>query len=513
MLGNSLITESNELCTSHTALFAEERIYSVESGILDSISSRSYDIVIGNPPWRKVRFEDRAFFRQYSSSIADITKKSERESAIEGIRGTSLYEKYGVLNEDVESFRRDIESDVRFQHSCVGEINTYAVFTELALNIMSIRGVSALIVKASLMSSPVYSKMFTWMMSNGVIRHLFFFDNSHRIFDIDSREKFCVAIFSGSNVDGFYVSFGLTDPNGIKCTDSIMIRPSDLEAINPLTRMIPGVSSNAQFHDLIRLHRNNSSFSEVFPDCHFGRLVHLTMHSKYISNQSTELNIPILEGKMIGPYTSNYSSFSGVSEQLKYGHKARSGPFLSMDTRVEQCRYFIDRDAWEDLTKHYTEEYSVFWRSLTSSTNARTMMATLDHHMPSNQSVQLLQCPDPDDMLLILSIFNSSIFDYILRMKLPGIDLTQKIVKQMPVPIRSKFDECICYREISASFKEHLISRVLYLLNGNGPESEYNTVYCSGSDEDIRQDIDYLVGFTYGLSEEEILEIGINLNR
>lgn len=513
MLGNSLICGSGNSRSSRITLFAQERIYSAELGILSQISSRTYDIVIGNPPWRKIRFEDRAFFRQYSSPISDITKKSERQKAIEEIYGTPLYAKYAVLNKDIESFRECFGSNLSFQHSCVGEINTYAAFTELALNILSTSGITALIVKSSMMCSPIYSDMFLWMMSRRFIRHLFFFDNSHRIFDIDSREKFCIAVLGNRTEESFDVSFGLTDPDDMISEDSITIKPSDLEVINPLTHMIPGVSSNRQFYNLMRLHESNDLFTIVFPSCHFGRLVHLTSHSQFISNHSSETNLPILEGKMIGPYTSHFSSFSEISEDLKYTHKAHSGPASSTDTMVEQCRYFIERNAWESITKHYTESYSVFWRSLTSSTNSRTMIATMDRHMPSNQSVQLLQCPDSDDMLLILALFNSSVFDYIIRMKLSGIDLTQKIVKQMPVPPRTKFDELICYHGTLASYREHLISRALFLLGGKGPSSVFDTVRCTGSYEDVCHDVDTLVGLAYGLSEVEISEIHVSLNR
>lgn len=498
-VGNSLYRGISSDIQSKFRMFSEGRLYSKDNGVLEKITECEYDIVVGNPPWEKVRFEDRKFFRQYSSEIADITKKSEREQCVNQLKkqNEALYLLYLNQNNDYSSFKGTILDDGFLTKSVLGELNTYALFTELSLCIMKRNGVCGLILKSSLMTSPVYSPMFRWLMDAGLLSNILFFNNSKKIFDIDSREQFCVAIFA-SDSSKISVSFGLTEMEDLNRCEMLELSKSDLATLNPLTYQIPGIQSNEQFSLLIGIHRRCPLFSEVFSKCHFGRLVHLTSHSEYISSVHDNNNIPILEGKMIGLYTSHYSSFSNVSEEKKYSHKAKSKSSMDAESFEHQCRLFIEKDAWQRITKNYRNEYSLYWRSLTSSTNSRTMIATIDRHMPSSQSVQLLQCDDLDDLFLILSIFNSSTFDKILRMKLCGIDLTQKIIKQMPVPSRDVLMHECEYEGVCAPIRDHLIVRVRTILKDVFGECT-NDFAVSSDRYKLMADIDKIVAVAYSV--------------
>ena len=100
---------------------------------------------------------------------------------------------------------------------------------------------------------------------------------------------------------------------------------------------------------------------------------------------------------------------------------------------VPESRFFIRESKWNKVSRNYHAEYSLYWRSLTSSTNRRTTIATILPHMPTSQSIQLLQKRDDyEGLLIILSLFNSVIFDYLVKNKLNGIDLTQTIIIQIP---------------------------------------------------------------------------------
>ena len=496
-IGNSLYNGSIGDDQSKFGMFIEGRFYSKKNGILEKLTKLKFDIIIGNPPWEKVRFEDRKFFRQYSSGIADITKKSEREQLVKQLKyeDQTLYSLYVDQTNDYASFKNTILGNGFLKESLCGELNTYALFTELSLRLLKKGGVCGLILKSALLTSPVYSPMFKWLMDMKILSSVYFFNNSNKIFDIDSREQFCVSFFK-FNSDKISISFGLTEVNDFNSYDTIELTKSDIQILNPLTSQIPGIQSNEQMSILLEIHSKCPMFSEVFPECHYGRLVHLTSHSEYISTSASENNIPILEGKMIGLYTSHYSSFSAVSENKKYTHKAKSKSPVDTESFEQQCRFFIEKDAWKRITKNYKNEYSLYWRSLTSSTNSRTMIATIDKHMPSSQSVQLLQCDNFDDMLIILGIFNSSTFDKILRMKLCGIDLTQKIIKQMPVPSKESLMRIINFKGTSSTIHDHLIARVRNLLAE--VIGEYSGGIAVSTDRyETMDDIDDIVSIAY----------------
>jgi len=142
-IGNSLYRGE---CTDDQLkfkMFSEGRYYSKENGILAKISKYRFDIVIGNPPWEKIRFEDRKFFRLYSSKIADITKKSERDLSINELkkRDLPLHTLYMNLSNDYSSLKSTIVKEGFLKESVLGELNTYALFTELSIRLMKNNGV------------------------------------------------------------------------------------------------------------------------------------------------------------------------------------------------------------------------------------------------------------------------------------------------------------------------------------------------------------------------------------
>ena len=175
----------------------------------------------------------------------------------------------------------------------------------------------------------------------------------------------------------------------------------------------------------------------------------------------------IFEGKMMWIYDECYSTYDGILESKRYSNKAQARIIAANNDPVHEpvCRYYIEKEFWSRISKNYTDYVSLYWRSLTSSSNQRTMVATIANHRPTNQSIQLLQNANHIELLLIVAIFNSSVFDSIIRLKLTGIDLTQKIIKQMPVPSLDAFDQKITFDGKTDRLKNHIISRVLFLIS------------------------------------------------
>ena len=76
----------------------------------------------------------------------------------------------------------------------------------------------------------------------------------------------------------------------------------------------------------------------------------------------------------------------------------------------------------------------------------------------------MLQTPDVEDLVILLALFNSIPFDYFVRIKMPGLDLTQSVIKQIPVPSRSDYDEMLEFGGIECSLKKHIMSYTISIL-------------------------------------------------
>ena len=497
--------------------FALNRLYAETEGINCLELEQQNLVVLGNPPWEKLRFEERAFFRPVCPAISAISQKNKREKEIKklAVNWLELLEYYQLLQDDYASVKKEIPKHPLLKVSLVGELNTYATFAELASRLTEKDGFAAIIVKSALVTSTCYSSCFRHFVNQGSLSEVFLFDNREKLFQIDSREKFCVLFFGGEHAGGIKVHYGLTKQEQILSSVPINVTSEELELINPETGLLPNVADSKEFSFLLRTHRSLSVFAKEFPKCHFGRLVHLTAHAEHISTKSEKTRVPIYEGKFIEQYDNRFSTFAGMSADERYQAKASArrqpGDSFVAPKPAPECRYFIDKKFWESFLDRYDQPYSLCWRSLTSPTNQRTMIASIIPSMPTCQSVQLLQTTPVEDLLMILALFNSKVFDFFVRLKMGGIDLTQSVVRQIPVPFREAWNSMVTLHGVDYTALDAVraLERLLYrnepdlcgLWDGVPEIKNADNYYKTAAD--VREEIDKIIFQMYGLTSAE----------
>lgn len=497
--------------------FALNRLYAETEGINCLELEQQNLVVLGNPPWEKLRFEERAFFRPVCPAISAISQKNKREKEIKklAVNWLELLEYYQLLQDDYASVKKEIPKHPLLKVSLVGELNTYAMFAELASRLTEKDGFAAIIAKSALVTSTCYSSCFRHFVNQGSLSEVFLFDNREKLFQIDSREKFCVLFFGGEHAGGIKVHYGLTKQEQILSSVPINVTSEELELINPETGLLPNVADSKEFSFLLRTHRSLSVFAKEFPKCHFGRLVHLTAHAEHISTKSEKTRVPIYEGKFIEQYDNRFSTFAGMSADERYQAKASArrqpGDSFVAPKPAPECRYFIDKKFWESFLDRYGQPYSLCWRSLTSPTNQRTMIASIIPSMPTCQSVQLLQTTPVEDLLMILALFNSKVFDFFVRLKMGGIDLTQSVVRQIPVPFREAWNSMVTLHGVDYTALDAVraLERLLYrnepdlcgLWDGVPEIKNADNYYKTAAD--VREEIDKIIFQMYGLTSAE----------
>lgn len=497
--------------------FALNRLYAETEGINCLELEQQNLVVLGNPPWEKLRFEERAFFRPVCPAISAISQKNKREKEIKklAVNWLELLEYYQLLQDDYASVKKEIPKHPLLKVSLVGELNTYAMFAELASRLTEKDGFAAIIVKSALVTSTCYSSCFRHFVNQGSLSEVFLFDNREKLFQIDSREKFCVLFFGGEHAGGIKVHYGLTKQEQILSSVPINVTSEELELINPETGLLPNVADSKEFSFLLRTHRSLSVFAKEFPKCHFGRLVHLTAHAEHISTKSEKTRVPIYEGKFIEQYDNRFSTFAGMSADERYQAKASArrqpGDSFVAPKLAPECRYFIDKKFWESFLDRYDQPYSLCWRSLTSPTNQRTMIASIIPSVPTCQSVQLLQTTPVEDLLMILALFNSKVFDFFVRLKMGGIDLTQSVVRQIPVPFREAWNSMVTLHGVDYTALDAVraLERLLYrnepdlcgLWDGVPEIKNADNYYKTAAD--VREEIDKIIFQMYGLTSAE----------
>lgn len=522
----------NPLLISYPLASVDERIeifskgytYHEKLGIPFDLINK-INVIVGNPPWEKIRLEEKSFFKQFLPSISSLNRKNERYKVIIDLQETNpnLYSYYRNVSDQIEKAKNQIKRNVNLAFSSSGELNTYALFTELAFRKQKKEGVVGLLLKSAIVISPVNKLLFQYLVNNNKIFGVFDFINKNKIFAIDSRERFCFLLLKDSTSDEFYFATNLIDIEKMQDrTNWQIMNKSNLELINPETRMLPNTKGADQMELLLKLVHNNSTFIKTFPKAQFGRIVHFTIHSDFIHKKSAKGLIPILEGKFIHQFDGRFADFSNVSANDNYGSKSMASR-ISLEKKrdsnyVTKSRFYIGEEKWQKLSKRFNGKYMLAWRSLTSSTNSRTCISTILPFQPASQSIQFLQIEN-NLLPLICGIFNSVTFDYILRIKLSGIDLTQTIIKQMPTPSLEDFMQVILWEEKNTSLFELINNYVLALLSDDERFADLISANITNksvlkddyTDVDkrrlIRNKIDLLVAFAYKVSFEQFCVI------
>ncbi|MDO5292773.1 MAG: N-6 DNA methylase [bacterium] len=509
-LGNPLLCENEKIDILEVFKTASEgKFYNYKMGI--SILEK-FDIVVGNPPWEKIRFEEKKFLQHYVVN-EKIESKLDRTNLLKNITQENR-EFYTSILTDYDLAKKHIKKNLYFKNTNCGELNTYALFTEFSINMLSEKGISGLIVKSSLVKMPVYSEFMKSITERQYLYELYMFTNRKKIFYIDSREEFSVIYLRINNEDTMKLALDLDEYAGFYDKQKIVLPYETINLINPDTGMIPNIKNNEELQFLIDVYNSNKIFGDVYEECKFGRLVHLTNHSNHIITHRESGYAPIYEGKFIELYTAKYATFNGMTETEKYKSKATARQIEDIEGQeYPEARYYIEEEIWRKISKNFKEDYIITWRSLTSATNRRTMLATMLPLIPTCQSIQILQIEDKVKMMHILALFNSIVFDYIVRLKMAGLDLTQTIIKQIPVPEDKDFSKRIVFGEIDASINEHINSR-LYALYKNDDrvrdafrEIEWYEIHVSKERKQIIAEIDILIAMLYGMGKTELIKI------
>lgn len=515
-LGNPLIrVEGEEDLTNMFMAASTGRFY---NSIMGSDIKTGMDIIVGNPPWEKIRLEEKKFLSHYIEQ-EKIAAKEDREQQLK-LLSEDNYKYYASVKQDYITAKKSIKRDPKFRLSGCGELNTYALFTELGQRVIKNNGIVGLIVKSSLVKMPVYSEFFRKITDEKELYELYMFVNRKKIFDIDSREEFAVIFLHKNKAENLKLALDIDEFKNFTDRPKLDMPYQLLNILNPDTGMIPNIKNGKEVRFLTDMYTHRQTFEKLYPACRFGRLVHLTNHSEYIQKEECEDYVPVYEGKFIELYTGKFATFDGMTEEEKYKNKASA--IVISDAEGEEypkSRFFIRRSVWENMKKNFEGRYVVAWRSLTSATNRRTMLATILPLIPTCQSIQLLQLETEKEMLRVLAVFNSIIFDYIIRMKMAGLDLTQTIIRQMPMPAPERFENIVCYKNITASIETHINSRIYRLyandirLKGFFENIEIYKITEELPRKQLIAELDHLAAVLYEVDDRCLKEIASSLNK
>jgi len=171
--------------------------------------SGGFDCVLGNPPWERVKLQEKEFFAARSPEIANAPNAASRRRMIARLEETDppLWQAFQQAKRVAEGWSHLIRDSGRYPLCGRGDVNTYAIFAELNRSLIRPTGRVGCIVPSGIATDDTTKHFFRDLMDNRSLASLYDFENRKKLFpDVEGNKRFCLLTLSGSQVTEFSVA-------------------------------------------------------------------------------------------------------------------------------------------------------------------------------------------------------------------------------------------------------------------------------------------------------------------
>ncbi|MGV1005470.1 MAG: Eco57I restriction-modification methylase domain-containing protein [Candidatus Nanopelagicales bacterium] len=429
-----------------------------------------FSCVIGNPPWERVKIQDKEFFGNLGRSDIETAKTAAiRKKMIDDLAAhdTSLYAAYrSALRQSDATVHFLLKSD-RYPLTGQGDVNTYSVFAETMRTVVNSQGAAGLLSPTGLATDKTTAPFFSDTLGSGRLYAFYDFENEDKIFrDVHHAFRFAITVMTGARRTAKKSRFAFL----IRRIADLPLRRFDLAAHEAL-RMNPNTGTLPMFRTrvdaditlgifgrhpvLIRDDATdgnpwNLSFARLFDmanDSGMFRQPDDLAEAEFEGWSFTQDNreyVPLYEAKLLNIFDHRFSSYRGATQaQLNVGALPRLSAKEHDDPDLEPlARYWVDRaEVRSRLDNRWRNDWLLGFRDITNTGNERTFLPCVLPKSAVGHVFPVALVESPMSAVCLHGIWSSFVFDYVARQKLSGTHMTYNIVKQLACPEPAKFAE------------------------------------------------------------------------
>jgi hypothetical protein len=512
-----------------------------------------FTCVIGNPPWERIKVQEREFFSLTDPETASAVSAADRKKRIATLpeRNPELYDRYLEAKEAAQLALDYARSSGRYPLTGKGDVNTYVLFAELARSIVAPRGLVGLLVPSGIATDKTTKDFFGALVDEERLCALYDFENKKPYFeDVHRSFKFSAIIFAGNSrthKTAEFLFFGRKIEEVLSPVRArqIELSAADISLLNPNTRTCPifrtrrdadltksiykrvpifidrqrkrgGNPWGAKFFTMFH-QTNDAKHFRTAKDCE--KLGYRLSGNTFVKGKRRAL--PLYEGKMVQAFDHRATNVIVADNNwIRQGQKEETtlvehqNPEYSVIPRWWVLEADVNKVLGEDSRPAYLS-----YKDVTAPTNIRTMIAAFLPRVAAVNSLPLVMTHDAlpaRKTACLLANMNAFVYDYVARQKVGGVHLNYFIVEQIPTLPPEKYDEP-CAWSRRESLESWISERVLKLTctademiplaracdfdgsRGNGvhrwKESERWTV---------QAELDAAFAHLYGLSEDDL---------
>ena len=441
-------TQWGRLVGRATALSTQYHFFHWPLEFLDVYSQGGFDVMLGNPPWERIKIQELEFFAIRDKNIANSRTASERKKLIAKLRENNpdLFREFINACHYADASSKFIRESNRFELTAIGDINTYAIFAELYYHSINSLGIAAFLVPTGIATDSTTSLFFSTLMKIGCIKSMYDFVNEKMLFpDVLHNFHFSLLTISGYKKIKKACDFSFNNQLVEHLQNDIRhfsLSFEELEIINPETKTLPVLTSKYDAEIILKIHHNHSvlGFKGSYPnnwDIALFSLFHMSNDSNYFIDNNRVGFLPLYEAKMFYLYDHRYGTYNSQSdERLHMLPKTELKNYILSEYIVKSSFYVPKSEVEERLRNKWNYKWFLSFRSISSGQLERTFISSIIPYCGAGNSLILVNAIGGNsiDSGLLLSAFNSIPFDYITRQKAAGANLNFFKVRQLPLP-------------------------------------------------------------------------------
>jgi hypothetical protein len=501
------------------------------------IERGGFDVVLGNPPWERIKLQEQEFFA--GTPVAEAANAAARARLIREWTGKEpgsyerswidryetakrLAEASGVFftspkDEDPTKLPAGVKPAPtrRYPWTGRGDVNTYALFAEHFLALTREGGRAGVIVPTGIATDATTAPFFGHLVTRQRLAALVDFENRAGLFAaIDSRMKFCLLTI-GSGVAAADFAFFLTDPTQLEEADRrFTLSPQEIARINPNTKTAPVFRSRRDAELTASIYNRVPIFSVAGgwqPDF-FKKMFDFGVHKDLLHFSPTcpgpEFDA-LYEAKMIDYFNHRYSTYSGVSEVDLNAGAARhmSNKELEDPSTEIHPRCWVKRSdfAARMADRDWQRDWFLSMRDVTNATNERTAIFSLRPKLPSNDKLPTIFVrKHAKEVAALYANLAALTLDYVARQKVGGTNLASFIVEQLPVLPQAAYSDIdfafIVPRVLELTYTSYSMQAFARDLGYEGAPFAWN----EDRRRQLRAELDAWYALAYGLTRDEL---------
>ncbi len=424
-----------------------------------------FDCVIGNPPWERMKLQEREWFDVAAPQIAGAVSAATRRKRIKALEkdDPDLFDRYTAAKEEAERALAHVRASGRFPMTAKGDINTYALFAELARDLLAPTGRVGLLVPSGIATDHTTRAFFADLMESKTLAALYDFENKAPIFpDVHRSYKFSILLLGGLDMTADtadFVFFAHAIEDLADTQRHIPLSGNDIRLLNPNTRTCPIFRSRRDAEltkaiyervpvlvDESRTEGGNPwgvRFLTMFHQTNDAELFHTAEQLKSEGlkrdgacwQKGRTRFLPLYEAKMVQAY--DHRAASVVVDETNWMRQGQTRSTTSVEHQNPEFsaspRWWVAESAVSEAIGEARVQGFVGFKDITSATNQRTMIAAaIPWRAVTNHFPLLLTQAQPRLELCLLANLNSFVFDFVARQKVGGVTLNFFIVRQLP---------------------------------------------------------------------------------